>query len=232
MLTEEQYKALCANCDSILVADDATMERIAIPWLHVLREHPVFLTQYEHLFTPRRPLKRLFNYWRRVVVNVALWFRLVWRVVRSSGRLWYGSLPKCESVDVVFISHLVSLSQLADQDDFYFGKVPAELVRQGKSVLLVLINHTAAIGAELERSLEVSPIPRVVIPSGLSPKEEFRIWRRAADEAHKLRHAAQIEEVGLRKMILRRASAEATANNTKTALRIARWLVRSFHAVT
>lgn len=224
MLTEEQYKALCANCDSILVADGATMERIAIPWLHVLREHPIFLAQYENLFTPRRPLKRLFDHGRRVVVNVALWFRLVWRVVRSSGRLWYGAIPKFESVDVVFVSHLVSLSQLADQDDFYFGKVPAELVRQGKSVLLVLINHTAAIGDELERSLEKSPIPRVVISSGLSPKEEFRIWRRAVKEASRLRHAAGTEKAGLRKTILRRASVEATANNTKTSLRISRVL--------
>lgn len=222
MLTEEQYKALCATCDSVLVADGATFERIAIPWLHVLREHPIFLTQYEDLFTSRPPLTRLFDYWRRVVVNLALWLRLAWRVVRSSGRLWYGNLPKCESVDVVFVSHLVSLLQLADQDDFYFGKVPAELARQGKSVLLVLINHTAEIGGALERSLEKSPTPRVVISSGLSPKEEFRIWRRAAKEANRLRHAAGIERAGLRKTILRRASVEATANNTKTSLRISR----------
>lgn len=198
------------------------MERIAIPWLHVLREHPVFLMQYEDLFAPRPPLKRLCDYWRRVAVNVVLWFRLTWRVVRSSGRLWYGDLPKCESVDVVFVSHLLALSQLAAEDDFYFGRVPAELARKGKSVLLVLINHTAAIGDELARSLEKSPIPRVVISSGLSPKEEFRIWRRAANEANRLRRAAGIEEAGLRKTILRRASVEATANNTKTSLRISR----------
>jgi hypothetical protein len=202
-LTEEQYKTLCATCDSVLVADGATFERIAIPWLHVLREHPVFLSQYEDLFIPRPPLKRLLDYWRRVVVNGALWFRLAWRVARSSGKLWYGDLPKCASVDVVFVSHLLALPQLATEDDFYFGKVPGELVRQGKSVLLVLINHTAAIGDELERSLEVSPIPRVVISSGLSPKEEFRIWRRAVKEASRLRHAAGTEKAGLRKTILR-----------------------------
>jgi hypothetical protein len=221
-LTEEQYKTLCATCDSVLVADGATFERIAIPWLHVLREHPVFLSQYENLFIPRSPLKRLFDHGRRVVVNVALWFRLAWRVARSSGKLWYGDLPKCASVDVVFVSHLLALPQLATEDDFYFGKVPAELARQGKSVLLVLINHTAAIGDELERSLEVSPIPRVVISSGLSPKEEFRIWRRAMKEASRLRHAAGIEKAGLRKTILRQASIEVTANNTKTSLRISR----------
>ena len=104
-LTEEQYKTLCATCDSVLVADGATFERIAIPWLHVMREHPVFLRQYEDLFIPKPPLRRLFDYSRRVVVNVALWFRLAWRVVRSSGKLWHGDLPKCASVDVVFVSH-------------------------------------------------------------------------------------------------------------------------------
>ena len=38
-----QYLALCEACDRVLLAPDATIERVAVPWLHVIREHPVFL---------------------------------------------------------------------------------------------------------------------------------------------------------------------------------------------
>ena len=223
-MTEDQYRILCETCDSVLVADGSTLERIAIPWLHMMREHPVFLKQYEGLFESKPPLRRLFDHGHRMAVNLALWFRLAWRVVRSSGRMWYGELPNGAPVDVVFVSHLLALPQLSTEDDFYFGKVPADLARRGKSILLVLINHTTAIGDELEQALGKSPLPRVVISSGLPPKEEFRIWRRTANEAKSLRHAARAETPGLRKTVLRRASVEASANNTRTALRIARVL--------
>lgn len=198
------------------------MERVAIPWLHVLREHPIFLMQYEGLFEPRSLAGRFFDYWFRTAVQLALWCRLGWRVVRSSGKLWHGNLPKTGSFDVVFVSHLLKVSHLVAEDDFYFGTTPVDLARKGKSVLIVLINHTSAIGDELERSLGQSPIPRVVISSGLAPKDEFRIWRRLKVEANRLRHESNKECVVLRKAILRRAAMEATANNSKTSLRIAR----------
>lgn len=221
-MTEDQYKALCATCDSVLLADGSAMERVAIPWLHVLREHPVFLGQYEYLFAPRQRLGNFFANWRRRAVNLALWARLAWRVKRSCGKLWYGPIPECESVDVVFVSHLLALSQLAADDDFYFGKVPGDLARQGKSVLLIMINHTTAIGEELERALAGSRLPRVVISSALPLREEFGLWQRAAMEAARLRGAARIETAGLRKAVLQRAAHEAAANSTRTSLRIAR----------
>ena len=46
-MTEDEYKKLCSMCDSILLDDSSALERIAIPWLNVIREHPVFLKQYE-----------------------------------------------------------------------------------------------------------------------------------------------------------------------------------------
>ena len=49
-MTELQYKTLCKSCDEVLNMDHFGSELIAIPWLHVIREHPVFLTQYEELF--------------------------------------------------------------------------------------------------------------------------------------------------------------------------------------
>jgi hypothetical protein len=52
-LTEEQYHRVCQACDSILVDDDSSIERVSISWLHVIREHPEFLKNYDYLFVDK-----------------------------------------------------------------------------------------------------------------------------------------------------------------------------------
>ncbi len=39
-ITEPQYLELCKACDQILRAQDSTAERVAMSWLHVIRERP------------------------------------------------------------------------------------------------------------------------------------------------------------------------------------------------
>ena len=46
----EKYKEICKVCDEILLSPEANEVTVAIPILHVIREHPVFLKQYENLF--------------------------------------------------------------------------------------------------------------------------------------------------------------------------------------
>ncbi len=52
-MNEEQYIALCKACDRLLLAPDAGAERIATPWLHVIRAHPIFLESYAGIFGPQ-----------------------------------------------------------------------------------------------------------------------------------------------------------------------------------
>jgi hypothetical protein len=223
-LTEDQYKKLCSICDSILLADSSALERIAIPWLNVIREHPIFLKQYEGIFTKLSPIKKISNYLYTIAKNIALSFRLIQRIVRSSGHSWYGKINEGESFDFVFVSHLLSLSDLANDKDFYFGSVPLDLAQQGKNVLLVLINYTTAMGSEMDVLLEKSKIPKVVISNGLSLKDEFCIWLAVSRQASSLRREAKLEKDKLRQTILTRAAIEASATNSKTSLRIAKVL--------
>mgnify|MGYP000108694832 CR=1 FL=1 len=46
----EKYKKICKVCDEILLSPDANEVTVAIPILHVIREHPVFLKQYQSVF--------------------------------------------------------------------------------------------------------------------------------------------------------------------------------------
>jgi len=223
-LTEDQYKKLCSICDSILLADSSALERIAIPWLNVIREHTVFLKQYENIFTQPSRINKISNYLYHVARNTALSFRLIGRIFRSSGQPWHGKLNEGEFFDFVFVSHLLSLSDLTDNEDFYFGSVPLDLVEQGRNVLVVLINYTSVMNSELDLLLENSKIPKVIISNGLSLKDEFDIWRAIRRQASSLKLEAKVEKDKLRQTILMRAGEEATAANTKTSLRIAKVL--------
>lgn len=221
-MTEDQYLTLCECCDSILVSEDSTYERIAITWLHVIREHPVFLRQYDDIFLPEPgSAAKLFNYFRLTILNYARTIRATWQYFRSSKKKWYGDLPSGLPVDFVFVSHLFNSSQLAGDDDFYFGKVPAELMSKGKSVVLVLINHNDIPVNDINHCLASSNIPRIVISNVLSPKAELCISKRISNEAKRLKQAANSERSDFRRKILSKASIEATSPGTKASLRIA-----------
>jgi len=221
-LREEDYLRICEECDKILLAPDSSLERVAIPWLHVLREHPVFLRQYQNLIARSSYLAKAISLFRLSVARFLFPTRLASRVLHSSGKFWHGSLPEGGAVDYVFLSHVLDAPQLSAEDDFYFGEVPRELVQKGKSVLIVLLNHTSQTGDAFEPFLRKSPIPRVVISRMFSVKHELSIWRRTLKEAGRLRRAASVEKDSLRRAILRRATVEATGEGTKTSLRISR----------
>lgn len=223
-MTEDQYKELCSICDSILLDNSSALERIAIPWLNVIREHPVFLKQYEDIFTKRSRTNKISNYLYNFTKNTATWLRLLSRIFRSSGKAWHGKLNEGQSFDFVFVSHLLSVSDLTNKNDFYFGSIPLDLVEQGKNVLVVLINYTSVMNSELDLLLKNCPIPKVIISNGLSLIDEFNIWRAVRSQAYCLKSKAKLEKDKLRQTILMRASVEATAANTKTSLRIGKVL--------
>ena len=52
MLDENQYQTLHQTFDKILLSSHVTKPIIANTCLHILREHPDFLKNYNHLFQP------------------------------------------------------------------------------------------------------------------------------------------------------------------------------------
>jgi hypothetical protein len=115
-LSAGQYLALCEACDRVLLAKDATIERVAVPWLHVIREHPVFLQNYaDEVRGSGGAVARS----KRALRRQAIKWRQPWRAARSDGWPWHaaGALP--ESVDVLFVSNLLNAAQAGQAEDFY-----------------------------------------------------------------------------------------------------------------
>ena len=57
----DQYNRLIKIVDKILLNPLAKKETIAIPWLHIIREHPVFLKKYKQLFLKNSCLENIIN---------------------------------------------------------------------------------------------------------------------------------------------------------------------------
>lgn len=151
-LTEIEYAALCAACDRVLSASDAGPGRMAVSWLHVLREHPQALAAYGALFAEgKRPgpdSLRAVGYWGS-------------RVLRSLRAAWPRAGGTC---DVLMISHLVHPDQRVAEGDFYYGSLPEELAGRGLRPVVALLDHVRT-SPRGQRLPSVRGVERLLVPT-------------------------------------------------------------------
>ena len=221
-LNEEQYLKLCEACDRVLLASDSKIERIAIPWLHVIREHPLTLSNYADIFEYAKGFKGLTRRWLRDFRNVAGWIKQVGRILFSNGQFWFASKDLPQKVDVLFISHLLNETHAGQAVDFYFGDLPDVLVEQGFSVVIVLINHSDQPGAKLAHKWKECMVPRIILSGSIGYAEEAVLHQRLINESLRLKKSEKNKTGGLIKKVLARASQEALSNGSLTTLRFSR----------
>ena len=175
-MNERDYDQLCAICDGLLLAPEATIERIANAWLHVLNEHPSNLAKYSNMIAGL-PTERA------VALKAALIQLRQWvRGSKAGGAAREATSP----VDVLFVSHLLNEAQLGAAEDFYFGNAPEALMEQGASTCMVLKNHTKLVATGLDARWPVQMARRIVLPDTLSFRQELGLRRKLATEARSL----------------------------------------------
>ncbi len=94
-------------------------------------------------------------------------------------------------IDVMIVSHLTSASHLADDDDFYVGKLAQNLEDAGYKTTIVLLNHCRANAVDANTSKRRNT---VILPAFQSPFAELnRIFRMlmASITLPKLDHAVR-----------------------------------------
>ncbi len=218
-MNEEQYRLLCEACDRVLLANDSTIERVSIKWLHVIREHPVFLTNYVDLFQLKK------NIWRRWLTccnafyDKVRWLRHLGVALKSNQKSVSGLDQLPRDVDVLFVSHLLNASQAGQEEDFYFGELPNELVAQGYKVAIVLINHSGQSGEALAHKWNLSTVQRIVLSNHSRVSELIAIYRRLKLESLRLEALASKESFDLLRRVIKRASQEALSDGTLITLR-------------
>ena len=81
MISEKEYNELCATFKKLLLESDSTIEMVSIPWLHIIREHPIVLEKYSTLFIPKFLTSRIIN----KLLDLLIWFRQIVRALDSDG---------------------------------------------------------------------------------------------------------------------------------------------------
>jgi hypothetical protein len=214
-VNEEQYNALCEACDQLLLASDSTTERIATPWLHVIRPHPICLESYADIFGRQKAA-----YGKRCVHNFASALLHLCKSIAGRGLLWSGVGELPQKCDVLIVSHLVNEAFTGQEGDFYYGKAAGELAELGISATIALINYTDMGSATLAGRWRQVKIPRVIFSSVLSFTDEWALFRRVRAEARRLKAyaATQTNDLGCR--VATRAAQEARSGGAISALRL------------
>jgi hypothetical protein len=181
-MNEEKYRQVCEACDRVLRAPGASLERVAIPWLHVLNEHPANLSQYTSLFGQHDFGLRRLSSEVKGILSVILAF------LKKSSSQQQPLLPP--NADVIIFSHLLNTSQLGAAEDFYFGQLPEALIAQGVNTVVALHDHTGMMCKNEQSSWPAAMALRVLLPRRLSGFDELRLWRRLLKESGHLKDSS------------------------------------------
>ena len=204
----------------MLQGKGTSIETVAIPWLHVIREHPTFLKNYENLFADQRKKlsvqNQIITFFRNKLKNARNFLTFLLR--SNKIYLYKKLLPK--KVDFLFVSHAMSLCRLSRSSDFYFGQIPQRLKEKGFSVLIALLNHTGYQKIMQNHSCNKHQVPRIILADFLRFQDEAKFYFRLRNESKRLKKAARNQTRGLLKKILLRASEEALSKGAFDALRI------------
>jgi len=183
--TEKNYNELCEACDSVLSAPGSNFSTVAIPWLHVIRPHPVFLRQYDKLFASVHHLCDFKDYIISRLSELLAWYSYIWNPLNRHP-YWWHSNDLSGSADILFVSHLINQRHVGLSDDFYFGDLPHRLRKQGVTSAFALINHTSCSASSGFVSWDSLEIPRFILSKHLPFFQEIRIRRRLSKESFRL----------------------------------------------
>jgi len=215
----------------VLLKSSARIETVAIPWLHVIREHPTFLENYTNLFECSRRKPSIIQCLLGSVRAFAIHTRHVARCIQSNGRAFFVTKKVPKSLDYLFVSHLLSSSQISQPYDFYFGDVPEKLAARGFSVAIALINHTSQNESFLVNQIKQTSVSRIIFSHLLSFCNEIELYQRLKKESNRLRAEAACEVDGLDRLVLLRAADEALSGGAFGALRVS-WQIGRLVAQT
>lgn len=222
IINEKQYDLICKACDYILTSSKVTFECIAIPWLHVNREHPEYILKHVEVLLCKSKFKIFFMVLVKICKIILTWGSQFVIAIFSKSKLWVSSTELPKSVDVLYISHLISLNHSGLEKDFYFGEQANELIYNNRSAVIALINHVSNVNLEVEiNKWADSSVPRVILSNTLDLISEFKIFLRLFSESLRLRKKAKYESDKINSIFLKYASYEALLGASRDTLRIA-----------
>ena len=218
-MNEEQYRELCETCDQVLKSTDSTFETKCISWLHIIREHPIFLRDYECIYERKHLILKNISLSIFDLRNKLSWIKSFLLSLMQSYNNAYIIRTVHAQFDIIIVSHLLNKEGLRQDYDFYFGSLPGELYSNNINVLMVYINHT---GERIYNNKLVESnrkIPYIVLPDNLKFFDEVNIFRRLNKESKRLLSKSKNEKNKKLCQILKLASKYTLNGKSHTSLR-------------
>lgn len=134
-----KYNLLCKETSSILNSKQCSIGLFAIPWLHIIRDHPIYNKNYNDYYLDQNVLivilSSVKNFLKNFSVTLFCFLRQMFSIFGTKSK------DSESKVDTIFLSHLVNSKHLSNHNDFYFGEVPMELSKH-KTVEILYFNWT------------------------------------------------------------------------------------------
>ncbi len=132
---KDNFEKLIEILDEVLKENEGMNVR-AIPWLHFIRYHPVFNSQYQILFSNKyKFLFFLIILYIKGIINIILTLLRSLFIKPSNSYL-----SEIKNIDIFYVSHLIN-PNVDNKKDFYFDDLISRLGNEGYSFAGLLINH-------------------------------------------------------------------------------------------
>lgn len=173
-ISEAQYDQICKACDLLLKKKNFSLERNANSYLHVIREHPIFLKSYSALF-----FKGSFSFF------IYLGKKLFWHLILGIFKFFHailryyilGDRNKKDSriFNDAFISHFLNDSFINHKRDFYFFDLPSKILQSKSSSLQLYINFSNKYSNYIDDHGLDKPVASKILPKYLPLFQELKI---------------------------------------------------------
>jgi len=165
----KNFKEICETCDRVLSKSIEIKEVVAIPYLHVLREHPFWVENYYPIFNYKNIKHPIKNRRNTILKKIFLFAKEIF----TDSNFSLDDLK--EDIDFVTLSHLTNIKQLTDENDEYFGALNLFLNdTRNMKTLTVLINHTDYSSREIKDKISKKFLT-IVLPKSLGLLNECKL---------------------------------------------------------
>ncbi len=213
--SEYYYSCLCACSDSLLAQRKNSVVCSAISSLHIIREHPIFLSKY--LFQLKRgflvQLEKLF-------FLLLEWSQIVLFSLFLSNKNFFRFSNDNKDLDFLFISHLVNSNFSYEKKDFYFDKMPYLLQNDGFNSGIALVNHTKLNNPSIIKEEANNKLRIFLFAKYLSLKSELSFLLKIIKEVFQLLKIKQKIKGSFCKDVLTSAIYDSFSRNTVHSLRL------------
>jgi hypothetical protein len=221
-LKEKEYIQIVKITDEILKSPLSCSTRVAIPWLHVIREHPVFLKNYESLFPSNEKIVSYLKIYKSLIFYKLSLIQIILKsIFFSNSKQWLKKIQQISKKDIIFISHLLNISQFSDDEDFYFSNLPKKLLEGGYSSLTVLLNHTGVELTDHSNREKDNLLSKLILPRTMSFLKEIQNLKLLWIESKNLRREGRLESDNLKNNVFRMAANEALSPSSLGVMRLA-----------